>query len=83
MHLIQSLKKISPAIDTNNPKFELNGALINIKHKSTDVVGTDTRRLAIATIQNESDQELALIVPKKSYFRNSKAIFRSDQYLLR
>ena len=27
LSLIQNLKKISPAIDTNNPKFELNGAL--------------------------------------------------------
>jgi len=72
MHLIQSLKKISPAIDTNNPKFELNGALINIKNKSTDIVGTDTRRLAIATIENESEQELALIIPKKAILEIQK-----------
>ena len=31
MNLIKSLKKINPAIDNNNPKFELNGALIDIK----------------------------------------------------
>jgi DNA polymerase-3 subunit beta len=72
MHLIQNLKKISPAIDTNNPKFELNGALLNIKTNSTDIVGTDTRRLAIATINNESQKELSLIIPKKAIIEIQK-----------
>jgi len=70
--LIQNLKKISPAIDTNNPKFELNGALINIKHDSTDLVGTDTRRLAIASISGENTKELSLIVPKKAILEIQK-----------
>lgn len=70
--LIQNLKKISPAIDTNNPKFELNGALINIKEKQTDLVGTDTRRLAVATIENKSDKELSIIVPKKAILEIQK-----------
>jgi len=72
LSLIQNLKKISPAIDTNNPKFELNGALINIKHNSTDLVGTDTRRLAIATIPGENSKELSLIVPKKAILEIQK-----------
>lgn len=72
LKLIQSFKKISPAIDTNNPKFELNGALINIKEKSTDIVGTDTRRLAISTINNASSEELAIIVPKKAILEIQK-----------
>jgi DNA polymerase-3 subunit beta len=73
LQLIQSFKKISPAIDTNNPKFELNGALINIKEKSTDIVGTDTRRLAISTIINStSSEELAIIVPKKAILEIQK-----------
>ncbi len=72
LSLIQNLKKISPAIDTNNPKFELNGALINIKNDSTDLVGTDTRRLAIATMQNSNTQELSLIVPKKAILEIQK-----------
>lgn len=73
--LIQNLKKISPAIDTNNPKFELNGALINIKAEQTDLVGTDTRRLAIATIpadQNSSTEALSIIVPKKAIMEIQK-----------
>ncbi|MGZ5501312.1 MAG: DNA polymerase III subunit beta, partial [Nitrososphaeraceae archaeon] len=72
MQLIQNLKKISPAIDTNNPKFELNGALLNIKTNSTDIVGTDTRRLAIATINSESEKELSLIIPKKAIIEIQK-----------
>jgi len=70
--LIQNLKKISPAIDTNNPKFELNGALINIKNNTTDLVGTDTRRLAIASIPGNNSEELSLIVPKKAILEIQK-----------
>jgi len=70
--LIQNLKKISPSIDTNNPKFELNGALINIKSNSTDLVGTDTRRLAIASIPGVNNEELSLIVPKKAILEIQK-----------
>jgi len=70
--LIQNLKKISPAIDTNNPKFELNGALINIKTDSTDLVSTDTRRLAIASIPGNNAQTLELIVPKKAILEIQK-----------
>ncbi len=72
LSLIQNLKKISPAIDTNNPKFELNGALINIKNDSTDLVGTDTRRLAIATIPGNNSEALSLIVPKKAILEIQK-----------
>jgi len=94
LNLIKNLKKISPAIDNNNPKFELNGALINIKNNSTDLVGTDTRRLAIATIESSNEQELSLIVPKKAileiqklfldqiniYFDETNLIITNDNY---
>ncbi len=72
LKLIQSLKKISLAIDTNNPKYELNGALINIRNNATDLVGTDTRRLAITTIENENNTELSLIIPKKAILEIQK-----------
>jgi DNA polymerase-3 subunit beta len=72
LNLIQNLKKISPAIDSNNPKFELNGALINITHDGTDLVGTDTRRLAIATIPGNNTEVLSLIVPKKAILEIQK-----------
>lgn len=71
-NLIRNLKKISPAIDTNNPKYELNGALISIGTDSTDLVGTDTRRLAITTIPGGSESELSLILPKKAILEIQK-----------
>jgi len=72
LNLIRNFKKISPAIDTNNPKYELNGALIRIGKDATDLVGTDTRRLAIATIPGGSDTELSLILPKKAILEIQK-----------
>ncbi|NKQ40111.1 MAG: DNA polymerase III subunit beta [Sulfurovum sp.] len=71
-NLIKNLKKISPAIDTNNPKFELNGALISITESNTDLVGTDTRRLAIASIPGTVGKELSLILPKKAILEIQK-----------
>ena len=70
--LIHNLKRISPAIDTNNPKYELNGALIHIGAHTTDMVGTDTRRLAITTIPGGADSELSLILPKKAILEIQK-----------
>ncbi len=72
LSLIRNLKKISPAIDTNNPKYELNGALISIQKEKTDLVGTDTRRLAIASIPGGSNTELSLILPKKAILEIQK-----------
>jgi len=93
--LIESLKKITPSTDTNNPKFELNGALIDIKNEGMNFVSTDTRRLAIVTIANTNETELNLIVPKKAIIEIQKLFFsnieifydetyliiKSDQYL--
>ncbi len=92
--LIESLKKITPAIDTNNPKFELNGALIDIKQESINFASTDTRRLAVVTIPNQSTNELSIILPKKAiieiqklffddielYYDETNLIIHSDQY---
>jgi len=72
IELIRNLKKISPAIDTNNPKFELNGALLNISPDQTDLVGTDTRRLAIASIGGVTGEELSVILPKKAIMEIQK-----------
>lgn len=92
--LIESLKKITPAIDTNNPKFELNGALIDIKQESINFAATDTRRLAIVSIENQSSSELSIILPKKAiieiqklffdnielYYDDTNLIIHSEQY---
>jgi len=92
--LIESLKKITPAIDTNNPKFELNGALIDIQKDFINFASTDTRRLAVVNIQNSSEQELSIIIPKKAiveiqklffdnielYYDQTNLIIHSEQY---
>ena len=92
--LIESLKKITPAIDTNNPKFELNGALIDIKQDSINFASTDTRRLAIVNIPNQNASELSIIIPKKAiieiqklffdnielYYDDTNLIIHSEQY---
>ena len=73
--LIESLKKITPSIDTNNPKFELNGALIDIKQDSINFASTDTRRLAVVNIPNQSSNELSIIVPRKAIVEIQKLFF--------
>jgi len=88
INLIQGFKKISSAIDNNNPKFELNGALLDIKSTSTMLVGTDTRRLAIATMESENSFEFSLIIPKKAIleiqklFMNKINIYYDDTNLI-
>lgn len=96
MQLIKSLKKIIPAIDINNPKYELNGALIDFKINETKFVGTDTRRLAIVELENPSENELSLIIPKKAiieiqklfldkidiYYDENHIIIKNDQFFL-
>ena len=92
--LIESLKKITPAIDTNNPKFELNGALIDIQPDKINFASTDTRRLAVVNIPNTTTNELSIILPKKAiveiqklffndielYYDETNLIIHSDQY---
>ncbi len=92
--LIESLKRITPAIDTNNPKFELNGALIDIKNEFINFASTDTRRLAVVTVNNMSKDELSIIIPKKAiveiqklffdnielYYDDTNLIIHSEQY---
>jgi len=96
IELIKSLKKIIPAIDINNPKYELNGALIDIKSNKTLFVGTDTRRLAIVELNNKSNEELSLIIPKKAiieiqklfldkidiYYDENHIIIKNEQFYL-
>ncbi len=93
--LIQSMKKIVPAIDNNNPKPELNGALIDIKEYALNFAATDTRRLSIVKFDNPSVNRLSLIIPKKAiieiqklffdeialYYNEQNMIIKSENYL--
>lgn len=77
INLINSIKKITPSIDNNNPKFELNGALIDIKSQKINFVATDTRRLAISNLENISNKESQIIIPKKAIIEIQK-LFLDD-----
>ncbi len=72
MNFINSIRKITPAIDNNNPKFELNGALLDIKSQKINFVSTDTRRLAVSHLQNITNQETQFIIPKKAIIEIQK-----------
>jgi len=94
INLIKGLKHISSAIDNNNPKFELNGALIDIQEEKTNLVGTDTRRLAVASIEQQSQNQISIIIPKKAimeiqklfmdkieiYYDQTNLIITNDRY---
>ncbi len=81
-----AIKKIFPVIDNNNPKYELNGALFDIK-ENTNFVSTDTRRLALYK-SNAKGKEAKIIVPKraiseiKRIFNNDMKIYYDDIYLI-
>lgn len=75
INLINSVKKITPSIDTNNPKFELNGALLDIKSNKINFVATDTRRLAVSNLENLSNEEIQIIIPKKAIIEIQKLFF--------
>ncbi|MGB3750086.1 MAG: DNA polymerase III subunit beta [Arcobacteraceae bacterium] len=88
INLIKSIKKITPSIDNNNPKFELNGALIDIKSQKINFVATDTRRLAVSHLENISNEESQIIIPKKAIieiqklFLDEATIKYDDTYLV-
>lgn len=73
--LSRSIKKISPCVDTNNHKFELNGALIDIKNDHINLVGTDTRRLGIYRINTQTNKEFSIIIPKKAIYEIQKLFY--------
>ncbi|ASM39280.1 DNA polymerase III subunit beta [Campylobacter sp. RM12327] len=73
--LSRSLKKIVPCVDTNNHKFELNGALVDIKNDHINLVGTDTRRLGIYRIDTQTDKEFSIIIPKKAILEIQKLFY--------
>jgi len=62
----EALKKILPVIDINNPKYELNGALVSIEENSINLISTDTKRLALFSFDKNNTTQTEIIIPKKS-----------------
>ncbi|GHV08454.1 DNA polymerase III subunit beta [Campylobacterota bacterium] len=64
--LITGLRKITPPIDTNSPKQELKGALVDVRLNTINIVSTDTKRLALFNIDQKSEKASLIILPKKA-----------------
>lgn len=75
INFINAIKNITPAIDNNNPKFELNGSLIDIKEDKINFVATDTRRLAVSKIENINNKSIQMLIPKKAIIEIQKLFF--------
>ena len=71
-NLIKAFKKVSPAMASKSPKFELNGALLSIDDNGCDIVATDTKRLARSHLPHTNTQELRLIIPNKAIIEIQK-----------
>lgn len=61
---VSSMEQVLHAVDTNNPRFEINGVLLQAKNGIFNIVGTDTKRLASITSET-SLSDIDVIVPKK------------------
>lgn len=85
---LSSMRKINSSTDTNNPKFELNGALLDVKEYSFNFVATDTRRLAIVKHESQGINTLGIIIPKRAIneilklFVDSIEIFFNDTHII-
>lgn len=79
--LSRGLKKVLPSVDGNNPKPSLNGALIDIKKDKLNFVSTDTKRLAIFSLnkQNSGDEKV-LSIPKKAITELQKLFYEKMDF---
>ena len=67
-----------PTIENTNSKIELTGALIDIKNNSINLVGTDTKRLSVYTLDIESQSEpFSIIIPKKAIVEIQKIFYEN------
>lgn len=86
--LINSLKKIFPVIDINNPRQECKNALINIKEYQFDFIATDTKRLELISFNNQSIDKLKIMIQKRAInelqklFNESAEIYYHENYLI-
>lgn len=94
-NLIDSLKKLQPVIEINNPRAEYRNALIDIKEYKFNFVATDTKRLEIISFNNQSIDKLNFMFPKKAisevqkffnneessiYFYDNNIIIENEKY---
>jgi|GEM_PF-3349566 len=63
--LTVKMQEVFHAIDQGNSKPCLNGALLQVKGKTMSLVSTDTRRLAIAALEQVSTQDFEIVIPRQ------------------
>lgn len=59
------MARVLSAVDTGNPKYELNGMLVQTVDGKTTIVGTDTRRLTIYE-EETALKDSEVIIPKEA-----------------
>ena len=78
----KALKQALPSVDTNNPKYELNGTLLNFLEDQYDIVSTDTKRLSLISNQENIKSKINVIISKKSSIEIQKIIHQNSQLFL-
>lgn len=78
-NLSKALKQALSSVDTNNPKYELNGMLLNFLGDHYDVVSTDTKRLSIISSNENIKKEAHIIISKKSSIEIQKIIHQESE----
>ena len=62
---VDGMNSLIHAIDINNPKFELNGMLLQTKNNKLNMVATDTKRLAVIS-KISTAEDMDIIIPKQA-----------------
>ena len=81
---IEQIAKMYHSIDTNNPKYELNGMLVEVHNKSLNLVSTDTKRLTVASSDSDMN-DLRIVIPRHAVstltklFNEEDAIMQTDE----
>lgn len=75
LKMINAFREITPSIDLNNPKHELNAASINIKKDGIDFVSTDSRRLSIVSAESKNDNEMSILIHRKAILEIQKLFY--------
>lgn len=76
-NLIDSLKRLIPVIEINNPRTEYRNALIDIKEYKFNFVATDTKRLEVISFDSQSVDKMNFMFPKKAILEVQK-LFNED-----
>ncbi len=71
------MRYLTHAIDANNPKFELNGLLLEADGSNLIMAATDTRRLATVS-KSSSTEDVSIILPKEAILTLNKLFSGMD-----